>query len=96
MKAWIARIKGKFCATVVFAETRGKAKSAALYTYCCEDANFCDIENTLNYPKKSRGVMAAIVANCHYSDIREGLIREKEDIRKEKRREHRQRRKNNA
>ena len=55
-----------------------------------------DFENTLNYPKKGRGVMAAIVANCHYSDIREGLLREKEDIRKEKRREYRQRRKNNA
>ena len=40
--------------------------------------------------------MAAIVANCYYSDIREGLLREKEDIRKEKRREYRQRRKNNV
>ena len=44
MKAWKARIKGEFCATVVFAKTQGKAKSAALYTDCCEDANFCDIE----------------------------------------------------
>ena len=55
-----------------------------------------DFENTLNYPKKGRGVMAAIVANCHYSDIREALLREKEDIRKEKRKEYRRRRKNNA
>ena len=55
-----------------------------------------DFENTLNYPKKGRSVMAAIVANCHYRDIREGLLREKEDIRKEKRREYRRRRKNNA
>ena len=44
MKAWIVRAKNEFCATVVFAETRGKAKSAALYTYCCKDANFCDIQ----------------------------------------------------
>lgn len=44
MKAWLVREKDEFCATVVFAETRGKAKSAALYTECCEDANFCSIE----------------------------------------------------
>ncbi len=44
MKAWRVREKGRFCATVVFAETRGKAKSMALDTECCEDAEFCDIE----------------------------------------------------
>ena len=44
MKAWLVREKDKFCATVVFAETRGKAKSLALATDCCEDADFCDIE----------------------------------------------------
>lgn len=44
MKAWLVREKDEFCATVVFAETRGKARSLALYTDCCEDANFCDIE----------------------------------------------------
>lgn len=44
MKAWIVREKDKFCATVVFAETRGKAKSLALSTDCCEDARFTDIE----------------------------------------------------
>ena len=44
MKAWLVREKDEFCATVVFAETRGKAKAAALYTECCEDADFCNIE----------------------------------------------------
>lgn len=44
MKAWRVREKNEFCATVVFAETRGKAKSAALYTECCEGCDFCDIE----------------------------------------------------
>lgn len=58
--------------------------------------DYVDFENTLNYPQKGWNVMAVIVANCHYSDIREGLLREKEDIRKEKCREYRQRRKNNA
>lgn len=44
MKAWIVNPKYKFGSAVVFAETRGKAKSAALCTSSCEDANFCDIE----------------------------------------------------
>lgn len=44
MKAWLVREKEEFCATVVFAETRGKAKSEALKTDCCGDAAFCDIE----------------------------------------------------
>jgi hypothetical protein len=44
VKAWLVRVKDRFCATVVFAETRGKAKSLALSTDCCEDADFCDIE----------------------------------------------------
>lgn len=44
MKAWLVREYGEFCATVVFAETRGKAKSAALHTVTCEGANFMDIE----------------------------------------------------
>ena len=44
MKAWLVREKDQFCATVVFAETRGKARSMALATDCCEDADFCDIE----------------------------------------------------
>lgn len=44
MKAWLVREKDEFCATVVFAETRGKAKALALQTECCEDTNFCDIE----------------------------------------------------
>lgn len=44
MKAWRVREKDEFCATVVFAETRGKARALALHTETCEDANFCDIE----------------------------------------------------
>lgn len=44
MKAWLVREKDEFCATVVFAETRGKARSTALSTDCCEDAKFTDIE----------------------------------------------------
>ncbi len=45
MKAWLVNEKYEFCHAVVFAETRGKAKSLALLcTSCCEDANFCDIE----------------------------------------------------
>lgn len=44
MKAWLVREKDEFGATVVFAESAGKAKSIALTTDCCEDANFCDIE----------------------------------------------------
>ena len=44
MKAWLVREKDEFCATVVFAETRGKARSTALATDCCEDSCFCDIE----------------------------------------------------
>lgn len=44
MKAWLVREKDQFCATVVFADTRGKAKALALSTECCEDADFCDIE----------------------------------------------------
>ncbi len=44
MKAWIAKETVNFGATVVFAETRDKAKSLALCTSCCKDANFCDIE----------------------------------------------------
>lgn len=44
MKAWLVRKKDEFCATIVFAETRGKAMDLALYTDACEDADFIDIE----------------------------------------------------
>ena len=44
MKAWLVREKDEFCAEVVFAETRGKARALALHTDCCEDARFTDIE----------------------------------------------------
>lgn len=44
MKAWLVREKDEFAATVVFAETRGKARAMATHTECCEDVSFCDIE----------------------------------------------------
>lgn len=44
MKAWLVREKDEFCATVVFAETRGKARAFARYTSACDGADFCDIE----------------------------------------------------
>jgi len=44
MKAWLVREKYEFSATVVFAETRGKARALATHTEACEDVPFCDIE----------------------------------------------------
>lgn len=38
------REKDEFCATVVFAETAGKAKSIAFGTECLEDVPFCRIQ----------------------------------------------------
>ena len=46
MKAWLVREKDGEYATVVFAETRGKARAEAQATNACEDACFCDIEVT--------------------------------------------------
>lgn len=44
MKAWLVRDKNEFCAEVVFAETRGKARALALSSECCENSRFTDIE----------------------------------------------------
>lgn len=44
MKAWVVRVKDDFCAEVVFAGTRGQARSLALCTDTCEYSNFLDIE----------------------------------------------------
>ena len=44
MKAWLVKDKDEVSATVVFAETRGKARSMARATDACEDVDFCDIE----------------------------------------------------
>jgi hypothetical protein len=44
MKAYIVRTHGEYAATVVFAESAGKARSVALHTDACNDANFTDIE----------------------------------------------------
>lgn len=43
MKAWLVRNEFDCCATVVFAETRGKARALARYTDTCEDIDFIDI-----------------------------------------------------
>lgn len=46
MKAWLVRNKdADYCgAEVVFAETRGKARSVAMATDCCSESRFTDIE----------------------------------------------------
>ena len=44
MKAWLVKDKNENAATVVFAETRGKAKALAICTEACEDVDFTDIE----------------------------------------------------
>ncbi len=44
MKAWIVGIRDNFFRTVVFAETRGKARNLARNTDACEGAEFCEIE----------------------------------------------------
>lgn len=46
LKAWLVREKDEFAATVVFAETRGKARALARCTDACEDADFTRIEVT--------------------------------------------------
>lgn len=46
MKAW--EVSNPYdddgCSTVVFAETRGKAKQIAMYTDACEDASYTEIQ----------------------------------------------------
>jgi hypothetical protein len=46
MKAWLVKKRDEPYATVVFAETRGKAKVIAMNTDACEDADFLDIDVT--------------------------------------------------
>lgn len=46
MKAWLVRDKKESSATIVFAETRGKARVVAMHTDTCEDVDFCDIDVT--------------------------------------------------
>lgn len=43
-KAYCARPKWEDCSTVVFAESRGKAKSIAMSTEACEDVDFVNIQ----------------------------------------------------
>lgn len=44
MKAWIVGVKDEPYSEVVFAETRGKARSLAMATDSCSEASFTDIE----------------------------------------------------
>ena len=44
MKAYLVKDKDELSATVVFAETAGKARALAMSTECCEDVDFCDIQ----------------------------------------------------
>lgn len=88
MKAWIVKAKDEFCATVVFAETRGKARSIAMCTDACEDVAFCDIEvhrmpQVDKYYKEGKTEMdwyddndrVALVKECNFycEDIEESI-----------------------
>lgn len=45
MKAWLVRDRHEpYGAGVVFAKTRGKARSLALCTDCCSESRFLDVE----------------------------------------------------
>lgn len=44
MKAWIVGVKDEPYSSVVFAETRGKARSLAMSIDGCSEAQFTDIE----------------------------------------------------
>ncbi len=44
MKAWLVNRNDEWCSTVVFAETRGKAKSYALRTESFEDVGYCELD----------------------------------------------------
>lgn len=46
MKAWRTYSRDGEYATIVFAETAGKAKSIAMRTECCEDMDFTEIRVT--------------------------------------------------
>lgn len=50
MKAYIASTKTENYMTIVFAETAGQARSIAMHTDTCCDAEFTDIE-VRRYPK---------------------------------------------
>ena len=44
MKAWLVSRNDEWCSTVVFAETRGKAKSYVLGTENFEDVDYCELD----------------------------------------------------
>ena len=50
-------------------------------------------ESELFTDRKGNHIVCYIKARCHYRDAREGFLREKEDLRKERRKEYRRRRK---
>ena len=60
MKAWIVHDYDNYYATVVFADTRNKAKVEALATDCCEDMEYKDIR-----PRRFKE------ADCRYNGKRE-------------------------
>lgn len=43
MKAWIVKPRSEYYSTIVFAETRGKAKAIAMATDVCDGCKFTDI-----------------------------------------------------
>ena len=50
MKAWKVESSDYSYSTVVFAETRGKARSIAAETDCCEDMDFIEI-SPIRFPE---------------------------------------------
>ena len=55
-----------------------------------------ETDNEYSYENKGCLVVSSIVANVHYSDIREGYLAEKIDLKKEKARAYRKRKKSGA
>ena len=60
MKAWTVHDDDEYYATVVFAETRNKAKVEALLTDCCEGMEYKDVR-----PRRFKG------ADCRHRGKRE-------------------------
>ena len=90
MKAWLVQDKWDcYGAEIVFAETRGKARSLALATDCCSETNFLDVDvrrqpNADKYYKEGKWHLdwdnpkdrIALVKDCSFMCNREYLERE--------------------
>lgn len=63
MKAWLVNEKGEFCSLVVYAKTRGRAKSIAFETDVFEDTEYIDLVAT-RYP----------VADKYYNGDKEKVL----------------------